>query len=43
MVYDDLTDFEEALLENPLSMFVKYTLLYLLAGKMDGRCVALFH
>lgn len=42
VVYDDLTDFEEALLENPLSMFVKYTLLYLLAGKMDGSHVVPF-
>jgi hypothetical protein len=40
-VYQDLTDFEEALLENPLSMFIKYTFLYLLAGKLDGRCVTL--
>ena len=38
-IYQNLTDFEEALLENPLSMFIKYTFLYLVAGKLDGRCV----
>jgi hypothetical protein len=25
------------LLENPLSLFIKYTFLYLFAGKLDGR------
>ncbi|TFJ86925.1 hypothetical protein NSK_002013 [Nannochloropsis salina CCMP1776] len=35
----DLTPFEQALLENPLSLFIKYTFLYLFAGKLDGSHV----
>nr|AQX92138.1 Om [Nannochloropsis oceanica] len=41
-VFEDLTPFEQALLENPLSLFIKYTFLYLFAGKMDGSHVVPF-
>ena len=42
LLSQDLTAFEQALLENPLSLFVKYTFLYLFAGKMDGSHVVPF-
>lgn len=35
-LYDDLNSFEEALLQNPLTLFIKYSLLYLFMGKRDG-------
>ena len=41
-VYEDLTAFEQALLENPCSLLIKYTFLYLFAGKMDGSHISPF-
>jgi hypothetical protein len=41
-VYEDLNAFEQALLECPLSMFIKYTFLYLIAGKRDGSHMSPF-
>ena len=38
-MHEELNKFEQALLECPLTMFVKFTFFYLLAGKRDGSHV----
>jgi hypothetical protein len=41
-LFGELNAFEEALVECPLTMFVKFTFIYLLAGKRDGSHVCPF-